>query len=618
MLSDTRKRGQRLRQRDPRPAPSSTASVGELAPIRGGGFIGIATKSGAFVPAGIFEQFAGKQSQQLTQTQDFAGLQGLVEPLYDPASLAQHMEANTYHARAVKTKAQDVAGQGWELVSLVDNPDKDQREALLRFFDSLEEDISQVLIQAMTDRESIGWLSIELVRENKDPDGPIVFMRNIPAHTMRAHNKGQTWVQVRGVRKVWFKGAGLTTIDVHKETGLIFKAGELDAEERANEVLWNNIYTARSDVYGIPDHIPAIGAILGDIARRDYNIVFFENFGVPAYAVMISGDYDPGEPIDDSGQTQADITGGATKDGDLKTPLHRQIEGHLQEIAANPHSVLLLGIPSNDGGEVEITFEKLAVEVKEASFRLYRLDNAREVLSAHAVPPYRAGIAEQGSLGGNVAEQTDKIYRDSVISPRQTMLERLINRFVLSTFEGEDWAFALLAIDVEDELMEMELAILLFDHGGLTPNDLIRNFGARYGVESADSEALNAHYINGMAIDAIMPDDMEQVMLSLRENLLEIASKHAESGDEDGSFSTQLFAALAGLEAAATAGAPPNSQPNGGSSRKRASEGLVEGYPQGGGSGARRLRNTRARAARDLRDSDSRARLVESNGDGDA
>ncbi|KKK87135.1 hypothetical protein LCGC14_2756250, partial [marine sediment metagenome] len=127
--------------------------------MRGGGFIGIATKSGGFVPKDVLDLFAGKQSQQLTQTQDFAGLQGLVEPLYDPANLAQHMEANTYHARAVKTKAQDVAGQGWELVPLVDSPDKDQREALESFFDSLEEDISQVLIQAMTDRESIGWLS---------------------------------------------------------------------------------------------------------------------------------------------------------------------------------------------------------------------------------------------------------------------------------------------------------------------------------------------------------------------------------------------------------------------------------------------------------------------------
>ena len=611
MLSDTRRKGAALRGRPSRPVPRERSTVGELTPMKGGGFIGLATKSGAFVPADVLDLFAGKQtSQQLTQTQDFAGLQGLVEPLFDPANLALHMEANTYHARAVKTKAQDVAGQGWELLPLVDNPSEEERESLLNFFDSLEEDLSQILIQAMTDRESVGWLSIELVRKDKAPDGPIVFLRNIPAHTMRAHKDGEKYVQVRGTRKVWFKTAGLTGIDVDKNTGLVFKSGELDAEDRANEVLWNNIYTARSDVYGVPDHIPAIGAILGDIARRDYNIVFFENFGVPAYAVMISGDYDPGEPIDDNGNTQLVLTGPPIVEqvGDLKTPLHRQIEGHLQEIAANPHSVLLLGIPSNEGGEVEITFEKLAVEVKEASFRLYRLDNAREVLSAHAVPPYRAGIAEQGSLGGNVAEQTDKIYRDSVIAPRQSMLERLMNRFVLSTYEGEDWSFSLLAIDVEDEILEMELAIALFDHGGLTPNDLIRTFGGRYDIVAQSNMALDAHYINGVAIDAAVSTEVESIMLSLRAGLLEIASKHAESSDEDGTISSQLFGILASLEAGAGA------LGNGG-----ASNGDPEGSHAPGGTGGLGSIGTASRAAK--RDRAIQRAIAASNnggGDGDA
>ena len=201
----------------------------------------------------------------------------------------------------------ETAGQGWELSPLVEKPDEDQRIKIEDFFESLEDDITDTLTWAMTDRESIGWLSIEVVREDKAPDGPVVFLRNIPSHTMRAHQDGKRFVQVRGIRKVWFKRAGLTNADVDKKTGQIVSAGELDAKDRANEVLWNNIYTARSDIYGVPDHIPAVGAILGDIARRDYNIVFFENFGVPAYAVTVSGDYDPGEPIDDNGKTQAEI-----------------------------------------------------------------------------------------------------------------------------------------------------------------------------------------------------------------------------------------------------------------------------------------------------------------------
>jgi len=211
-------------------------------------------------------------------------------------------------------------------------------------------------------------------------------------------------------------------------------------------------------------------------------------------------------------------------------------------------------------------------------------------------------------LGGNVAEQTDKIYRDSVISPRQTMLERLINRFVLSTFEGEDWAFALLAIDVEDELMELELAIGLFEHGALTPNDLIRAFGMRYDVEASNEAALNTHYINGVAIDGVVPTEVEAVMFDLRAGLLEIASKYAESSDEDGTFGSQLFGVLAGLEAGVGTvgnGGAPNGVPAGGPSAGRAG-GFGQAYKA-----ARRSTRYRAgqRAARSA---------GERNGDGDA
>ncbi len=203
MLTDIRKRGAELRSRSAplSPQPSQTLRSG---------FVGVATKSGAFVPGDVLNSFAGKQESQQIREHDFAGILGLVEPLYDPVSLARHMEANTYHARAVKTKAQDVAGQGWELAPLVDKPDEGQRTLIQDFFESLEDDITDTLTWAMSDRESVGWLSIEMVRKDKVPDGPVVFLRNIPSHTMRAHNDGKRFVQVRGTRKAWFNWRMIT------------------------------------------------------------------------------------------------------------------------------------------------------------------------------------------------------------------------------------------------------------------------------------------------------------------------------------------------------------------------------------------------------------------------
>lgn len=499
--------------------------------------VGFVTKSGAFVAEDILARHAIKSNSEQIDNETFKSIHGLVEPLYDPNSLARHMEANTYHARAVRTKAQDSAGLGWELNPTTDNPNDEQKALVEKWFDELDEEIDEVLLQAMTDRESVGWFSIELVRENKEPEGVAVLLKNIPAHTMRAHQDRKRFIQQRGSKRVWFKLAGLTDIDVHKTDGSIHEAGSLEQDDRANEVIWNNIYTSRSDVYGVPDHIPAMGAILGDVARRDYNIAFFENYGVPAYAVHITGDFDPGDEVDDNGNTEEEIDAdpNLTQSGDFQTPLHRDIEAHVKDLAKNPHSVLVLGIPSVSGEKVEVKFEPLAVEVKEASFRLYRQDNLKEVLSAHAVPPYRAGIAEQGSLGGNVAENMDEIYRDSVLAPRQRILNRLINRFVLQPMEITDWEFALATIDLTDLGKELDIALKLFENGAMSPNDLIRNFGDRFGVQPINEPSMDAHYIDGSPVTEIeAATDVEAVMLSVRDTLLDVATKHVgESGNAD-------------------------------------------------------------------------------------
>lgn len=604
-ISKVRSQGRALRDRSIPPG-----HAGSTYPVRRSrsaptSFFGVATKNGTLVSGDILDQFAYKQeSQQLTSSADmFRGVAGLVQPLYDPISLSRHMEVNTYHARCVRTKAQDTAGNGWELVPLVDNPSDDQQALIEQFFEDLEVDIQEILVQAMTDRESIGWLTIEVARENKDPEGTIVLLKNIPSHTMRAHLDGKRYVQERSSKRVWFKKAGLFDIDVHKLNGDIVPAGELDPEMRANEVMWNNIYTARSDIYGVPDHIPAIGAILGDVSRRDYNIAFFDNFGVPAYAVSVSGDYDPGEAVNDDGLTEDEDP----DNGPYKSPLHREIEAHLQEVANNPHSVLLLSIPSTEGGEVEVKFTKLAVEIREASFRLYREDNMKEVLSAHAVPPYRAGIAEQGSLGGNVAENMDEIYRDSVLEPRQSMLNRLINKYVLASMEITDWTFRLLSINVEDQQRDLNLALDLFDHAALTPNDLIRNFCLRYDVEPSENPAMDAHYLNGVALDTVLPSDLQSVMMSLRDNLLEIARKHVESGDEDGTLSAEFLGVLAGLEASTAAAT---------ASRESAKHSTAAGAGQGNGSRHSATRRLRVRTDGAGPDAGRLEPASASNGDG--
>lgn len=476
------------------------------------------TKANRVVRADILEQYAVKASVSRQLDIDLFhrqyGRWGLVQPLYNPEALARLLELNTYHFRCCKTKARDTAGLDWNLQPVIKGAPEAQRVPVDKFFLGLKIPAAVTLERAQLDFEAVGYAGIELVREDYAVDGAPIDLLHIPAYTLRMHRSQRRVVQMRDTRTRWFRVAGVMA-DVDAATGEEHEVGTLPVEKRASEIFWLVNYTPRSDFYGLPDIIPALGALHGDIARRDYNIAFFTNHGVPAWAVFISGDFDEGTPDPETGLTE----------------IEQAIEEHVKELAKNPHSVLVISVPSTGAaGEVKIEFQRLAAEMREVSFRLYRTDNRDEILAAHGVPPYRAGIAETGSLGGSTAVESSKIYKDSVIEPRQARLEDMINRHILwaPPWEAQDWEFQLAAIDTSDEAHDLLVMSGLFDKGACTPNQLIRFFGERFGLEPFDHPALDAYYLAGQPItlENNLGPDVEAALRSLHSELLEVAVKY--------------------------------------------------------------------------------------------
>lgn len=436
-------------------------------------FAGVVTRTGQYVGNGVLNIYAGKQgSKQIEDRfQESYGANGLIEPLYNPDTLAQLLEVNTYHYRACKTKARDTAGLGWALEAVGDDPEagsEANKQQLTLFFEQLSPPLIMTLDRAQLDFETIGWGALELVREGYKEAGPLATLAHVPAHTLRVHREGNRFAQIRGGRKRWFRAAG-AQVDVDQDNGTVHPIGDLEPAQRGTEILWWINYTPRSDYYGLPDIMPALGALHGDLSRRDFNIAFFSNFGVPAYAVLITGDFDEGA-IDEDGASD----------------FEKAVEEHFQDLATNPHSVLLLSVPTRSSGqEVKIEFKPLAVDIKEASFRLYRADNRDEILAAHAVPPYRAGIAEVGALGGSTARESTEIYKRSVIEPRQTIIEHLFNRYILAgAFDVTDWRFKLAEIDTRDQAQAAALLGGLVDRGAAWPDELRAHFAPYFGLDT--------------------------------------------------------------------------------------------------------------------------------------
>lgn len=507
------------------------------------------TKAGKVVSSRALDSYVLKdqeeQSQQL-KADRFAnkyGDLGLIQPLYNPERLAYAPEVNTYHARACQVKARDTAGLGWDLISQVEEPNETIKEEIREFLEGQKTPLVTIFYRHQYDLEVIGHGGLEIVRAGYQPTGRPAVLAHIPGHTLRIHESDNKFAQKRGLKTRWFKRIGYPK-DIDKETGYEYELGKLSPEKRASEILWNALYSQRSDYYGVPDVIPALGAIHGDVARRDYNIAFFDNFGVPAYAVFITGDFDPGEPDPDTGMTE----------------LEESIEKHFKNLSESPHSTLIMTVPSreNSTGDVKIDFQPLATDVKDASFRLYRKDNRDEIISAHGVPPYRLGITETGSLGGSTAAESTEIYKNSVINPRQELLESLINQYIIQDENGfatKDWAFKFRGIDTKDEAHDIEIAGSLFGMGAFRIRDVIQAFGQRFGIEDdPEDERLDMRFVQGQPLEIFVQQikhmeeggpppeapgggaggEAEKVMKSLQEKLLKVAMKYGRDGDAAG------------------------------------------------------------------------------------
>jgi len=144
--------------------------------------------------------------------------------------------------------------------------------------------------------------------------------------------------------------------------------------------------------------------------------------------------------------------------------------------------------------------------------------------------PYRIGININGPLGGNAAEISRENYKSSVQIPEQQSWENIINMVIRHEygFQIEDWRFEFNHFDLDDKSSEMTRVQNAFNVAAMSPNDIIRVMGDEWDLEPIDHPAMNAHYLNGRALDYDVPVPMNEEVLdtlkTLKQNLMEVAT----------------------------------------------------------------------------------------------
>ncbi|MCP4569882.1 MAG: hypothetical protein GY841_20065 [FCB group bacterium] len=534
----------------------------------------LATDKGSVLPWNILDGFAVKGGEDETTKKLPADSfnaeyheDGVVSPPNDIETIIRLSEINTWHNRCATAKATDTAGLGYSFKPSLGFEDVSEKdiEIIKQFFEDKSahgRPFDKICTDMAKDKELIGHMCLEIVREGYDPEAIPALMTHIKAQTVRPHHEGNKYLQKRGEAKRWFKRFGYG-FDVDCDTGEEYPLRTLPPEQRASEIIWDNGFHSQSDFFGQPDILSALGALEGMEALRNYNISFFLKHGVPAWAIYITGDYNLGQLLRFELETDEDNPGTIGEVYDSQNENHTAskfeysilsaIKQQLARLAEDPYAPILIAIPGNTtDSRVEIEFKALSTEAKDGSFTVYREDQIDEILVAHGVPGYRVGINTTGALGGNSAKESSKIYRDSVIRPSKESLATLFTFYVIRQgFQIDTVELKYADLDVIEETEDKRLlAEFMFDRAAMTPAQIIITFGERFGVKPPPDDEypeLYTYYLNGVPVKTIPQEMSEEPDIDENEDDFEM---ELDTGNTDVSDSDdeQIKAAVKGLQ----------------------------------------------------------------------
>lgn len=355
-------------------------------------------------------------------------------PRYSLSFLRGLYEDNTYHATCVRVKAEDVAGNGYSLHALGSDDVYDKKlvdNLLLRL------DIQGNTNKAVVDMQVFGYGFFEVIRAGNVSGGKIIDIKHVESDTVQVCKDKMRFVQKVDNVTTYFKAYG-SDVNLNSKTGKVMK--DTDSYlDRATELYMFKKYSVLDKIYGETDVIQAVKSLAADQARRVYMLKFLQNYAVPAYALIVTGDYE--DKFDEQGNSMLD----------------KMLESYVESLRDNPYSTMVLKFR---GSDIQVRLEEIGGGGKDADFRQFALDVRDEIVSAHRVPPSRIGIEQTGALGGSVAEEATKVYASSVIAPIQNLVNSFVNNCVLASW-GLDSAFEFKLNGLETDMAMEELTFLL-------------------------------------------------------------------------------------------------------------------------------------------------------------
>ena len=403
----------------------------------------------------------------------------VIEPPYNPFRLQLLREISGLHDICITTKCEDAIYSGKKIIS------KDGAEIPQELQDFLDDFTTDEEIENFVeDFETYAYAGLEVLREG------IYFkaINHIPSLYLRMCKDKERVVQKIGTKKVYFK-----LYDPNNPRNLNSQTGRWDEditpETVATEIIWFNGKSEESKVYGKPNYLSEIDAILTDNAIVEYQQGHFKANGVPNYIITVTGSIEEKEDY-----TMDDF--------------EEDLEAEFKDITNEPGTALCLVIPSEENG-VNINVHKIGEEKKEGSFLELSESIADRIYRIHRVPRERLGEGKSTGIASNRTEMLLKNYSKSTIGTMQKRIATYINGTIIRyEFNTQDHKLEYLPANFDEDDNLIERGIKFLQNGAMTLGEFINRFGEPFELHmEEDDEYYNARFMNNQSLDTVLYGD---------------------------------------------------------------------------------------------------------------
>lgn len=428
-------------------------------------------------------------------------------PQYPLDFLAGLLNLNIYHEECCDMVSTYTTKYGFDITTpdgLADETGEALRKQVFEWLYEMPTNLLDVITECAYDYEAIGCAGIEVIRESEAPYN-IQYYKRFDVVNCKLTTDNKRVVQEIAGKRRYFTLYNYNLehpteqIEVDRFKGHIYDKGTLSADEVGHEVIWLRKYKTSMDNYGSSKISKALDVIETEVGRSNFIKKFFVNYGLPAFVVTVTGNFKQYD------QSKYNPDGTLNPDYDETKTIEYQIGEKLKKMILNPYSAMVLTLPSdsNFGNEVKVDITPLNNDVKEASFRLLREDNKKDICSAHGMSSDIIGTTQVGSLGGNTLETDLNSFVTDKIRPIQLLFENCINPSFRERFDV-NVKFTLNNSNAEDKDKKLERILKLGNAGLMTRKQQQQALGTEFNlVVDEEDEYLDEYLINGRTEEQI-------------------------------------------------------------------------------------------------------------------